>query len=1144
MTHANFAHLHVHSQYSLLDGACKLPDLIKRSIELKFPAIAITDHGNMFGAIEFYQEAMKQGIKPIIGYEAYFAPKSRFSRDPEVEKRGRKHLTLLVKDLKGYKNLVKLSTAAYLEGFYYKPRIDKEILSQYSEGLIALSGCLHGEIPHYILNNQIDKAKEAITDFQNIFGKDNFYLELQDQLIPEQKKINRELIKIAKEMDIELVATNDVHYLHKSNSYSHEILLCIQTQTTLDDPKRMKFSTNEFYLKSEEEMRTLFSEIPSALTNTLKIVNRCNLELDFSKKYMPVFSPAQGSTDKEYLSELCRQRLKERFKEVNEGVIQRMEQELKIIEESGYASYFLIVQDFINFAKRNNIAVGPGRGSAAGSLVAYILGITDINPLKYNLLFERFLNYERVTMPDIDIDFCYQRRDEVIDYVTQKYGKENVSQIITFGTMAAHGVIRDVGRVMGMPYSEVDKIAKLVPLTLNITIQEALYQEPRLKELYEQDEQIKRLLDISETLEGLTRHASTHAAGVVISKQPLSNIVPLFRSSDGKIATQYSMFSLEKAGLLKMDFLGLRTLTVISKAIENIKRFLEKEINTNNIPLDDKKTYHLLCKGKSVGVFQLESGGMRDLLKRIEPQNFEDIIAILALHRPGPLGSGMIDEFIQRKHNPKLIKYDHPKLETILKETYGVILYQEQIMQIAHSLAGFSLTQADLLRRAISKKIPEVIEQQKESFVEGCLKNGVGKRVGKKVFNLIEYFAGYGFNKSHSAAYALISYQTAYLKANYPLQFMAALLTSEEDNTDKIADYVEECKKMGIKILPPDIQESFVEFTVEKDSIRFGLLAVKNVGKGAIDSIIKARTKGEFFSLEDFCQRVDLRLVNKKVTESLIKCGAFDCFNLPRAQLMVDLEGNLQRANRLQKDKALGQLSFLNNFSYSKFQKEEKETTIKEWPCNQLLAFEKELLGLYFSGHPLAEYEQVLKRYSISFVELSNYSENEEVLVGGVITKVKQIITKRGEKMAFLNLEISNGAIEIILFPKVFNKVSNYVKIDAPIFVEGRINLRNSERKIIAEKLIPIDQISQKYTASISLSLDADSDENLLRQIKELISAHQGDVPLYLIFSSLQGKHTVRSSLTAKCNENFLARLKELIGEEKVVVEVKSGGNR
>jgi len=1177
VTHANFAHLHVHSQYSLLDGACKLPDLIKRSIELKFPAIAITDHGNMFGAIEFYQEAMKQGIKPIIGYEAYLAPESRFNRDPEVEKRGRKHLTLLVKDLKGYKNLVKLATAAYLEGFYYKPRIDKEILSQYSEGLIGLSGCLHGEIPNYIINDQIDKAKKAIIDFQDIFGKDNFYLELQDQLIPEQKKINRELIKIAKEMNIELVATNDVHYLHKSDSYSHEILLCLQTQTTLDDPKRMRFSTNEFYLKSEEEMKELFSEIPSALTNTLKVVNKCNLELDFSKKYMPVFSPPEGLTDKEYLKELCQQRLKERFKEVqpespdtsiggaakaqfnainpiksakgtvrpselfnrvNEEVIQRMNQELKIIEESGYASYFLIVQDFINFAKKNNIAVGPGRGSVAGSLVAYVLGITDINPLKYNLLFERFLNYERITMPDIDIDFCYQRRDEVIDYVTQKYSKENVSQIITFGTMAAHGVIRDVGRVMGMPYSEVDRIAKLVPLTLNITIQEALYQEPRLKELYEQDEQIKRLLDISKSLEGLTRHASTHAAGVVISKQPLSDIVPLFKSPDGKIATQYSMFSLEKIGLLKMDFLGLRTLTVISKTIENIRRLSEKEISVESIPLDDKKTYHLLCKGKSIGVFQLESGGMQDLLKRIEPQNFEDIIAILALHRPGPLGSGMINDFVQRKHNPKLIKYDHPKLEPILKETYGIILYQEQIMQIAHILAGFSLTQADLLRRAISKKIPEVIEQQKESFVEGCLKNGIRRRVAEKVFNLIEYFSGYGFNKSHSAAYALISYRTAYLKANYPLQFMAALLTSEEDNTDKIADYVEECRKMGIRILPPDVQQSFAEFTVEKDSIRFGLLAVKNVGRGAIDSIIKARTKKKFSSLEDFCQRVDLRLVNKKVIESLIKCGAFDCFNLPRAQLIVDLEGSLQRANRLQRDKSRGQLSLLDNLSYFEPRKEKKKITIKEWPRNQLLAFEKELLGFYFSGHPLAEYEQVLKRYSVSFTELNNYSENEEVLVGGVITKIKQIVTKRGEKMAFFNLEISNGAIEIILFPKVFNKVSNYVKIDAPIFVEGRISLRNNERKIIAEKLIPIEQISQKYTASISLNLEADSDENLLREIKRLVSAHPGDVPLYLIFSSPRGKHTVRSSLTAKCTESFLLQLEQLIGKERVTVEV------
>jgi len=1143
MHHANFVHLHLHSQYSLLDGACQLSSLIKKSIELKFPAIAITDHGNMFGAIEFYQEAMKQGIKPIIGYEAYLAPQSRFSRDAKEEKQGRKHLTLLVKNTKGYKNLIKLATIAYLEGFYYKPRIDKEILRQYSDGLIALSGCLKGEIPRYILNNQIDKAKKAIADFQDIFGKDNFYLELQDHFIPEQKKINKELVQIGKEMGVELVATNDVHYLNKSDSYSHEILLCIQTQTTLDDPKRMKFSTDEFCLKSEEEMKKLFSEIPSALSNTIKIAEKCNLELDFSKRHMPVFPLPEEKTEKSYLNELCEQRFEEKFSRSNKEAVERLKKELEVIKECNYASYFLIVQDFVNFAKKNNIVVGPGRGSVAGSLVAYVLGITDIDPLKYNLLFERFLNSERITMPDIDIDFCYQRRDEIINYVTQKYGKDNVSQIITFGTMAAHGVIRDVGRVMGMSYSEVDKIAKLVPQNFNITIEEALYQEPRLHELYEQDSQIKELLDISKRLEGLTRHASTHAAGIVISKEPLKEIVPLFKSSDGKIATQYSMSSLEKNGLLKMDFLGLKTLTVISKTTETVQKFLGVEVNIDNIPLDDKKTYDLLCKGKTIGIFQLESGGMRDLLKKTEPRNFEDIIALLALHRPGPLGSGMIDDFVKRKHNSKLIKYDHPKLEPILKETYGIILYQEQIMRIVNSLAGFSLTQADLLRRAISKKIPEVIEQQKESFMEGCLKNGIKKKTAEKIFNLIEYFSGYGFNKSHSTAYAFISYETAYLKANFPVQFMAALLTSEKGNTDKIADYVKESRKMGIKILPPDIQKSFAEFTPSAGNIRFGLSAVKNVGKGAIDSILMAREKSEFSCLEDFCERTDLRLVNKKVIESLIKCGAFDGFNVTRAQLMIELEGSLQRANKMQKDKATGQLSFFANFSSSQSDKKEKkgkEQQIKEWPHNQLLAFEKELLGFYFSGHPLTKYEGVLKKYSITIAQLNKYSEGEGVLIGGIITKIKQVVTKQGEKMAFLNLETSDGIVEIILFPKVFNKVQSYAKIDTPIFVAGKVNLKNSEHKIIAEDINSIHQVYQKYTSSISLRLEADSKKDLLEQIKRLLSLHQGNTPVYLIFLSPQRKWKISSSLSVQPKQELFLELEQLLGEKKVTVEVNN----
>ncbi len=969
MKHSGFVHLHQHSQYSLLDGACKLPELIRRAVELKFPAIALTDHGNMFGAIEFYQEAIKQGVKPIIGVEAHIAPTSRFDKASHGIKDASFHLTILAKNEKGYRNLMKLVTIGYLEGFYYKPRMDKEVLKKYGEGLIGLSGCLEGEVPYYLRNDQMNEALRAIHDYQEIFGKDDFYLEIYDHGIEEQKKVVTKYLELSRELKIPLVATNDVHYIHRSDAEAHDALLCIGTGTTIDEPNRMKYATDQFYLKSAEEMTELFKSVPEAIENTLQIAQRCNLELDFTKTYLPRFDPPPGKTKEQYLYELCEEGIKKKIGGISPEYKTRLDYEISIIQSMKYVSYFLIVWDFIHYAKEKNIPVGPGRGSAAGSLVAFALGITDIDPIRNGLIFERFLNPERVSMPDIDIDFCYERRDEVIDYVRKKYGQENVAQIITFGTMMARAAVRDVGRVMGLSYQEVDRIAKLIPAELNITLDQALKTEPKLRELAETDPRITKLLETSRALEGLTRHASTHAPGVVRSDVPLTDYTPLFKTGD-QVTTQYSMTALEKIGLLKMDFLGLKTLTVIDETCKIIKRRQGIDVLIREIPFDDSKTYDLLSRGETFGVFQLESSGMRDILKKMKPRKFEDIVALLALYRPGPIGSGMVDDFIRRKHNPSLIKYDHPVLESILKETYGVILYQEQVMQIVSKVAGFSLAKADSLRKAIGKKIPEVMEREKQSFLEGAKKNGIHERIAEKIWNLIEYFAGYGFNKSHSAAYAFLSYQTAYLKANFPVEFMTALLTAEKDNTDKIVRHIEEAKRLSIEVLPPSVNESYLEFTClltkpgedpSRGTIRFGLSAVKNVGSTAIESIIATRVKdGPFGSFYDFTERVDLRVCNRKVLESLIKCGAFDGFDLYRSQLVAMLDQALDMGGKLQRDRQIGQLSFIDNLHSEKGTKlgVRDIPNVPEWPESQLLAYEKELLGFYVSSHPLSKYEK------------------------------------------------------------------------------------------------------------------------------------------------------------------------------------------
>jgi DNA polymerase-3 subunit alpha len=1560
-------------------------------------SLAITDHGSMFGAMDFYMEARKAGIKPIIGCEVYIAPASRLDKSCGSIEEAAYHLILLARDETGYQNLIKLVSIGYLEGFYYRPRIDKEVLSQYQKGLIAMTACLKGEVPSLLQQKRFNDALKAADDYLNIVGKDNFYLEVQGNSIPEQKIVNEGLIKISKELNIPLVATNDVHYLSKEDAVSHEVLLCIQTQSTMNDPNRMRFQTNEFYFNSPEEMKELFRDIPGAVTNTLEIAGRCNLELDFSKVHLPRYDPPVGKTKEEYLRELSEIGLKEKFPGAGADIRERLEHEIGLIKDRGFISYFLIVWDFIHYAKKNNIPVGPGRGSAAGSLVSYLLGITDINPLKYGLLFERFLNPERQGLPDIDIDFCYERRNEVIDYVTAKYGKGNVAQIITFGTMQARAVVRDVGRVMGLAYAEVDRIAKMIPPDPGMSLKDALESEGELKNLYKSDPQITKLINVALSLEGLNRHASTHAAGVVIADKPLDNYMPLFETQDGQITTGYSMSVLEKIGLLKVDFLGLRTLTVIDETRKIIEKTRGLKLDIENLSLDEPNTYKLLGSGQTVGVFQVESSGMRDLLKKLQPDHFEDLIALLALYRPGPIGSGMLDDFMQRRHGRVPIKYHHPKQERILKETYGIIVYQEQIMQIVAELAGFSLAQADLLRRAIAKKIPEVMEQQRKNFILGCIKNHISESVANRIFDLIEYFAGYGFNKcvvgsteiidgdtgkvisvrelferkgvinstlscddnlkitkkkikdvvnngvkpvyklktalgreitatsnhpfftisgwknlgdlrigeriglarslpcgtstvapyklialagilsegntchpsgayyynndriqvddfvnslkgfentvarvkkrrgrfevyagtgkdtrflkggapwnkgfnkedygaavklitgrkcglrlwieelgldykkatekfipqeiisldkeqlslfvgrlwsgdgflftknntipfyatsshklcrqlqdillklgiasrlvkkefnyehkntkdtrvgyalylygyesivkfithvschiigravqleqlrnyyrqvppnleskdtlpvsikeivreekeklgltweeienragvcmkefyggikphkkgfrrstimrlarffesekllryvnaqvvwdsvisveymgreetydleiedthnfiangiivhnSHSAAYAMISYRTAYLKANYPVEFMCALLTSERDNTDKIVEYVNESGRMGIKVLPPDINESDSLFKViDNNTIRFGLLAVKNVGGGAAESIVNARGEGPFVSLEDLCRRIDSRLANRKVLESLIKCGALDTFGLPRAQMFVSLATIMEISSRAQKEKAKGQISFFDaGFSDNSF----KETannmpSIKEWPEPQLLAFEKDMLGFYVTGHPLARYAHELKRFtSSSTSNLHQYDDGREIKIVGLIAKIKQTVTRaKQEKMAILKLEDLEGIVEVLVFPATFKRSSRYILPSTVVMVTGRIDLKEDTPKILASDIFPMDEVYKLITA-VNINLSGIR-ENLFESLKELLARYQGKIPVYMHLdtpSKSRVHMVVGEGLYVLPSDELIKEIESLLGEDRV----------
>lgn len=1130
-----FVHLHVHTEYSLLDGAARIKEVVAAARKLAMPALAITDHGAMFGIVDFYKTCEKEGIKPVLGCEVYMAPRTMKDRVPHVDDH-LYHLTLLAENEKGYRNLLQLVSLGYTKGFYYKPRLDKQLLAQFSAGLIALSGCVAGEVAELVGTGELDRARQTAVEYNDIFGAGNFFLELQDHGLPEQQKINRGLVELHRQLQIPLVATNDVHYVKREHAEMQDVLLCIQTGKTVNESTRLRFQSDQLYLKSEEEMTASFGELKPAIENTMAIAGRCHVPFTFDQLHLPDYPLPAGVSPDSYLEELCYEGIKRRYGEPSEPVLRRLEFELKVIKQMGYSSYFLVVWDFIHFAYSHGIPVGPGRGSAAGSLVSYLLGITNLDPLKYGLLFERFLNPDRVSMPDVDVDLCFERRQEVINYVTQKYGADRVAQIVTFGTMMARAAIRDVGRALAIPYAEVDRVAKLVPAELHITIEKALKDSPELMELYQQNPQVKKLIEMASLLEGMPRHASTHAAGVVITREPLTYYLPLYKAADGPVTTQFAKDQIEELGLLKMDLLGLRTLTVIAEAVRLIAKGGKPAPDIEKIPLDDPPTYALLAAGETAGVFQLESSGMRSILKELRTEGFEDIIALVALYRPGPLGSGMVEDFVKRKHGQRKITYLHPQLEPILKDTYGVILYQEQVMRIASDLAGFSLGQADLLRRAMGKKKPEIIAGLRSQFVTGAVQNGCAEEVAGQIFDLMEYFAGYGFNKSHSAAYAMVAYQTAYLKANYPAEYMAALLTSMRDNTDKVAVYVEECRRMKIDVLPPDINESEKDFTVVGGKIRFGLAAVKNVGVGAVEVIVAERLRGGAFkNYTDFCRRLDTKVINRRVLESLIKSGAFDSLDHRRSQLMALIDTGMDLSSQAGRERLNGQLSLLDFWGDSAGDVLTLELPeVKEYPVGQLLAMEKEALGLYISGHPLSEYRQILSREtSMTIAEAKEMASNGPVVLGGMLTSVKKLTTRRGEAMARGQLEDLTGTMEVIFYPRAYQEYKPLIEPDKVVCLRGRINIDGEEVKLVAEEL---SFVVKKQTGDVYLQLEQTS-LDLITRLQIILRNYPGSSPVYLYFP--------RDKKLARAPEEFwldlsspaLLKLKELLGSENVRVK-------
>ena len=1183
MSHADFVHLHLHTEYSLLDGACRLDRLMEKAHALKFPALAVTDHGALYGAIDFYQAARNKGLKPIIGCEMYVAPGSRF--DKKAGTGGRdvyNHLVLLAKDEAGYKNLIRLATAAHLEGYYYKPRIDKELLAAHKDGLIALSGCLASEIPQCIQRDQLPKAREAIDWFKQTLGAENFYLELQNHQLPEQAKVNRHLIPLAKEFGLKLVATNDVHYVEQGDSHAHDCLICIGTQAQLADSRRMKYAEEQFYLRSAEEMKARFAEVPEAIRNTLEVAERCNLEIEFGKLHYPVFNPPEHFTREGYLRHLLAEGLRKRYgvharAEGGEFIVDRIEDparlptyaapasaaagsggspardsngatsgdpataaalkvvmdrlqlELKVIEKTGFLSYFLIVGDFIRYGRSQGIAC-VARGSAAGSLVTYLLEIANVDPIRYGLLFERFLNPERVNPPDIDIDFADDRRADVIEYVRQKYGRDAVAQIVTFGTMGAKSVVRDVGRVMGLSYGDCDRLAKMVPNELKMTLEKALKQSPELKAAYETEAVTRELIDTAFVLEDLTRNASVHAAGVVIGDQPLVNLLPLKQDEDGTIVTQYAMGPVGDLGLLKMDFLGLKTLTVIRNTCEMVRRTRGIDVPVDHLPLDDEQTYALLNKANTLGVFQLESGGMRDLCRKFQISSIEHITALVALYRPGPMD--LIPEFIRRRQGEVRIEYEHPLLEPIARETYGILIYQEQVMQAAQVLAGYTLGGADLLRRAMGKKKAEEMAKQRAIFVKGCKeKNRIPEAKANQIFDLLEKFAGYGFNKSHAAAYAIVAYQTAYLKANYPVEFFCAMMTNDMSDTAKLSQYIAEARGMGVEVLGPDVNESEVHFAPAPlrgreggpeagprsadpqeppQAIRFGLAAIKGVGEAAMEAILKARDEGgRFRSLADLCERADSRSVNRKVLEGLIKCGACDGFGRTRAALLAQTDWTLARAAGIISDRQRGQTSLFGELEEKAPPVPESLTDLPEWPQHELLAHEKELLGFYVTGHPLTPYVPLMEKYGLTnTAELAQLPNRSLTRIGGLVAAVQNGISKKsGKPYSMVTLEDLEGSVQMLCMNENYEKYRQMLVPNQAILVVGEVNTGDEKPKIFPQEILPLEEAPRRFTKQVHLRLHAAHlPPERLESVRELVESHPGKCPLFLCFMRPAGE--------------------------------------
>ncbi len=1185
---ADFVHLHLHTEFSLLDGACRIDEVLDQAAKLKMPAIAVTEHGNLFSSVTFHDHARKKGVKPILGCEVYVAPGDRRTKSGNPGETAN-HLVLLAETSEGYHNLIKLVSAGYTEGFYYKPRIDKELLAQHAKGLIGLSSCLKGEVAEGLSHQQEKKARDAAAAYKDILGPGNFFLEMQWHGIDEQRVVNGGIPAIAKDLGLGLVCTNDVHYLRDSDAHPHDILLCIGTGKAFSDPKRLRYEARQFFLKTAEEMAAVFKDFPDALANTVRIADRCNVTLGEGENYLPNFDVPPGFTLDDYFEHVVRDGFRNRLVRLQQlsasGELRhtvdeyerRLSYEIEMIKKMKYPGYFLVVWDFIRYARERGIPVGPGRGSAAGSLVAYCLRITDVDPLDFNLIFERFLNPERISMPDIDIDFCERRRGEVIDYVTQKYGRENVAQIITFGTMKAKAVVRDVGRVLEMPFADVDKVAKLIPAALDMTLDKALEESEPLRQMEQNDPKVKELLNVAKRLEGMTRHASVHAAGVVIAPRAITEYAPLYRGAHDEIVTQWSMKDIERVGLLKMDFLGLSTLTLITDAVAEIERTTGERIDISRVPLDDAKTYQIFQEGQTYGIFQFESSGMRDILRKAKPQTLEDLIALNALYRPGPLRSGMVDDYIARKQGKTEVRYELPQLEPILGETYGVIAYQEQVMRIARELAGFTLGEADILRKAMGKKNPEVMAKNRGKFVEGAKHNKVNEKKAGQIFDLMEHFAGYGFPKAHSTAYAFLAYQTAYLKANYPWHFAASLLTIEAQNTDKLALYLGECRDRGIPVLPPDINESQLRFTVEPGKgVRFGLFAIKNVGEGAIQSLLDVRQKqGRITSLASLCEELDLRLVNKRVFESLTKAGAFDSLargttfeSVPtlalRPRLLAAVDGACEYGARAQRDRDQGQAQLFgfDDDGSGPHGGEGFQTgtgrgltlpDAQPWTESEQLAFEKETLGLYWSGHPVDRYTSALKDLGAKSVgdltELQVIAPRDngwgpggpkpiepDTTIGGIVAACRQLKTRKGDRMAVFTLEDSQGGVEVIVFPETYQRSASLIETGTMVLVRGKLERDDETIRILASEITPIDTVRERLAREVAIHLRKPADRNTLETIGEIFSRHRGDRKVSFEVETGEPPHRLRvrvevsSQIRVRPSPNLIAELEQVVG--------------